>query len=36
MEEINFILNVNFYRTDAGNEPVRDWLKELLLVPGLF
>jgi phage-related protein len=20
---------VNFYRTDAGNEPVRDWLKEL-------
>jgi len=29
MEQINFILNVNFYRTDAGNEPVRDWLKEL-------
>ena len=20
---------VNFYRTEAGNEPVRDWLREL-------
>lgn len=29
MEQANFILTVNFYRTDAGNEPVRDWLKEL-------
>ncbi len=29
MEPTNFILAVNFYRTDAGNEPVRDWLKEL-------
>ena len=29
MEQRNFILMVNFYRTDAGNEPVRDWLKEL-------
>jgi phage-related protein len=29
MERTNFILTVNFYRTDAGNEPVRDWLKEL-------
>lgn len=29
MEQINFILTVNFYRTEAGNEPVRDWLKEL-------
>jgi len=29
MEQSNFILVVNFYRTDAGNEPVRDWLKEL-------
>jgi len=29
MEQTNFILTVNFYRTDAGNEPVRDWLKEL-------
>lgn len=28
-ELANFILTVNFYRTDAGNEPVRDWLKEL-------
>jgi phage-related protein len=23
------ILNVVFYRTEAGNEPVRDWLKSL-------
>jgi phage-related protein len=23
------ILDVLFYRTDAGNEPVREWLKEL-------
>jgi len=29
VEPTNFILTVNFYRTDAGNEPVRDWLKEL-------
>ena len=29
MEQTDFILTVNFYRTDAGNEPVRDWLKEL-------
>jgi phage-related protein len=29
MEQTNFILTVSFYRTDAGNEPVRDWLKEL-------
>jgi phage-related protein len=29
MEPSNFILAVNFYRTDADNEPVRDWLKEL-------
>ncbi|MFZ4860425.1 MAG: type II toxin-antitoxin system RelE/ParE family toxin [Desulfuromonadaceae bacterium] len=29
MEQTNFILYVNFYRTDAGNEPVRDWLKDL-------
>ena len=29
MESTNFILTVNFYRTDACNEPVRDWLKEL-------
>ena len=29
MEQTNFILTVNFYRTDAENEPVRDWLKDL-------
>lgn len=29
MEQTKYILTVNFYRTDAGNEPVRDWLKEL-------
>ncbi len=29
MEQPNYILAVNFYRTDAGNESVRDWLKEL-------
>ncbi len=23
------ILNVNFYRTDSGKEPVRDWLNSL-------
>ncbi len=23
------ILNVYFYRTEAGNEPVREWLKSL-------
>ena len=29
MEQRIFILTVNFYRTDAKNEPVRDWLKDL-------
>jgi len=29
MEQTNFILTVIFYRSDSGNEPVRDWLKEL-------
>jgi len=29
MEQPDFILFVNFYRTEAGKEPVRDWLKEL-------
>jgi phage-related protein len=29
MEQTDFILIVNFYRTEAGNEPVRDWLREL-------
>lgn len=24
-----FVLNVVFYRTETGNEPVREWLKEL-------
>ena len=24
-----FVLNVVFYRTESGNEPVRKWLKEL-------
>lgn len=24
-----YILHVVFYRSDAGNEPVREWLKEL-------
>jgi len=31
MEQNHFILTVNFYRTEAGNEPVREWLKELPL-----
>jgi phage-related protein len=25
----DFILTVRFYKTDAGTEPVREWLKEL-------
>jgi phage-related protein len=25
----DFILSVRFYRTDSGNEPVRDWLKSM-------
>jgi phage-related protein len=29
MMEIIFVLKVVFYRSEAGNEPVRDWLKEL-------
>ena len=29
MEQRTFILTVNFYRTDAENEPVRNWLKDL-------
>jgi len=29
MEQNNFILTVKFYLTDSGNEPVRDWLKNL-------
>ena len=29
MEQKDFILVVNVYRTEAGNEPVRAWLREL-------
>jgi phage-related protein len=29
MVDISFILNVVFYRTESGNEPVWEWLKEL-------
>jgi phage-related protein len=29
MEKVKFKLQVKFYITDAGNEPVRDWLKSL-------
>ena len=29
MTEITFVLQVVFYRSEAGNEPVREWLKEL-------
>jgi phage-related protein len=27
--DISFILKVVFYRSEAGNEPVREWLKDL-------
>jgi phage-related protein len=29
MIEITFVLKVVFYRSEAGNEPVREWLKDL-------
>jgi len=29
MEPLNPILTVNFYRSESGNEPVREWLREL-------
>jgi len=29
MTEITFVLKVVFYRTEGGNEPVREWLKDL-------
>lgn len=29
MTTFSFILNVVFYRSESGNEPVRDWLKNL-------
>ena len=28
MADISFVLKVVFYRSEAGNEPVRDWLKD--------
>src|SRR4030042_402996 len=30
MVDISLLLNVVFYRSESGNEPVREWLKELL------
>jgi len=29
MVALSFVLNVSFYRTEAGNEPVREWLQGL-------
>ena len=29
MTDIYFVLKVVFYRSDASNEPVREWLKDL-------
>ena len=29
MTDISFVLKVIFYRSEAGNEPVREWLKDL-------
>ncbi len=29
MVNISFVLNVIFYRSEPGNEPVREWLKDL-------
>lgn len=29
MIDMPYVLNVVFYRTESGNEPVREWLKEL-------
>jgi len=29
MMDISYVLTVVFYRTESGNEPVREWLKEL-------
>lgn len=29
MNDIHLVLNVAFFRTEAGNEPVREWLMEL-------
>lgn len=29
MDAITFVLKVVFYRSETGNEPVREWLREL-------
>lgn len=29
MTEISFVLKIVFYRSEIGNEPVREWLKDL-------
>jgi phage-related protein len=29
MADTHYVLSVVFYRTESGNEPVREWLKEL-------
>ena len=29
MTDLSFVLKVVFYRSEAGNEPVREWLKDL-------
>lgn len=29
MDDISLVLNVRFFCTDAGNEPVREWLTDL-------
>jgi phage-related protein len=29
MVNISFVLNVVFYRSESGNEPVREWLRDL-------
>ncbi len=29
MVNISFVMNVVFYRSESGNEPVREWLKDL-------
>lgn len=29
MTELPDVLNVRFFRTDAGNEPVREWLTDM-------
>jgi phage-related protein len=29
MDDMTYVLKVVFYRSETGNEPVREWLKEL-------